>query len=151
MLRHYAVCAVKSKLNVNVALFCVLAWLGQRHAKQTNRALHNLVCPHTQPWLPTVNTPLTNPLYFIVAFSHDDVIKWKHFPRYWPFVRGIHRSPVNSPHKGQWRVALIFSLIWAWTNSWANNRDASDLRRHRAHYNVPVMILSLPSLRWYMA
>ena len=34
---------------------------------------------------------------------HDDVIKWKHFPRYWPFVRGIHRSPVNSPHKGQWR------------------------------------------------
>ena len=32
---------------------------------------------------------------------HDDVIKWKHFPRYWPFVRGMHRSPVNSPHKGQ--------------------------------------------------
>ena len=32
-------------------------------------------------------------------WSHDDVIKWKHFPRYWPFVRGIHRSPVNSPHK----------------------------------------------------
>ena len=30
---------------------------------------------------------------------HDDVIKWKHFPRYWPFVRGIHRWPVNSPHK----------------------------------------------------
>ena len=28
---------------------------------------------------------------------HDDVMKWKHFPRYWPFVRGIHRSPVNSP------------------------------------------------------
>ena len=45
----------------------------------------------------------------------DDVIKWKHFPRYWPFVRGIHRSPVNSPHKGQWRGALIFSLICAWT------------------------------------
>ena len=22
--------------------------------------------------------------------AHDDVIKWKHFPRYWPFVRGIH-------------------------------------------------------------
>ena len=30
---------------------------------------------------------------------HDDVIKWKRFPRYWPFVWGIHRSPVNSPHK----------------------------------------------------
>ena len=42
-----------------------------------------------------------------MASLHDDVIKWKHFPRYWPFVRGIHRSPVNSPHKGQWRGALM--------------------------------------------
>ena len=40
--------------------------------------------------------------------GHDDVIQWKHFPRYWPFVRGIHRSQVNSPHKGQWRWALMF-------------------------------------------
>ena len=31
--------------------------------------------------------------------DHDDVIKWKHFPRYWPLVRGIDRWPVNSPHK----------------------------------------------------
>ena len=43
----------------------------------------------------------------------DDVIKWKRFPRYWPFVRGIHRSPMNSPHKGQWRGSLMFSLICA--------------------------------------
>ena len=42
------------------------------------------------------------------AIVHDDVIKWKHFPRNWPFVRGIHRSQVNSPHKGQWRGALVF-------------------------------------------
>ena len=39
---------------------------------------------------------------------HDDVIKWKHFPSYWPFVRGIHRSSVNSPRKGQWRGTLMF-------------------------------------------
>ena len=45
---------------------------------------------------------------------HDDVIRWKHFPRYWPFVRGIHRSSVNFPHKGQWRVALMLSLICVW-------------------------------------
>ena len=44
------------------------------------------------------------------SLIHGDVIKWKNFPRYWPFVRGIHRSPVNSPHKGQWRGALMFSL-----------------------------------------
>ena len=68
---------------------------------------------------------------------HDDVIKWKRFPRYWPFVRGIHRSPVNSPHKGQWRGALMFSLIWI--NGWINNREAGDLRRYRAHYDVTVM------------
>ena len=46
--------------------------------------------------------------------SHDDVIKWKHFPRYWPFVRGIQRPPVNSPHKGQRREALMFSWICVW-------------------------------------
>ena len=71
--------------------------------------------------------------------SHDDVIKWKHFPRNWPFVRGIHRSPVNSLHKGQWRGALMFSLIGAWINGWVNNREAGHLRRYRTHYDVIVM------------
>ena len=71
--------------------------------------------------------------------NHDDVIKWKHFPRYWPFVRGIHRSPVKSPHKGQWRGALIFSLICVWISGLVNNRETGDLRRHRDHYNVTVM------------
>ena len=48
-------------------------------------------------------------LCFILLLTwHDDVIKRKHYPRCWPFVRGIHRFPVNSPHKGQWREALIF-------------------------------------------
>ena len=73
---------------------------------------------------------------------HDDVIKWKHFPRYWPFVRGIHRSPVNSPHKGQWRGALMLPLICAGINGWVNNREAGDLRRHRTHYDVIVMLTS---------
>ena len=71
---------------------------------------------------------------------HDDVIKWKHFPRYWPFVRGIHRSPVNSQHKGQWHRTFMFSLICAWINRWVNNREADDLRRYRAHYDVIVML-----------
>ena len=70
---------------------------------------------------------------------HHDIIKWKHFPRYWSFVRGIHRSPVNAPHKGQWRGALIFSLICAWINGCVNSREAGDLRRHRTHYDVTVM------------
>ena len=59
--------------------------------------------------------------------SHDDVIKWKHFPRYWSVVQG------------QWRGALIFSLFRSWTKDWINARDAGDLIRHRAHYDVTVM------------
>ena len=70
---------------------------------------------------------------------HDDVIKWKHFPCYWPFVRGTHRSSVNSHHKGQWRGPLMFSSICAWINGWVNKGEAGDLRRHRAHYIVIVM------------
>ena len=71
--------------------------------------------------------------------THDDVIKWKNFSLYWPSLRGIHRSPVNSPHKGQWRRALMFSLICTWINGWENNRETGDLRRHSAHYGVTVM------------
>ena len=72
---------------------------------------------------------------------HDDVIKWKHFSRYWPFVQGIHRSPANSSHTGQWRRALIFSLIFAWINSWENSCEGVDLRHHCAHYDVTIMLL----------
>ena len=52
---------------------------------------------------------------------------------------GIHRWPVNSPLKGKWRGALLFYLIYSWINGWVNNREAGDLRRHRAHYGVIVM------------
>ena len=71
----------------------------------------------------------------MLRLLHDDVIKWKHFPRYWPFVW----SPVNSTHKGQWRGALMFSLFSAWTNGWVNNRNTDDLRRYRTHYDGTVM------------
>ena len=82
---------------------------------------------------------LPNQKFKAMPLNHNDVIKWKHFPRYWPFVREIHRSWVNSPHKGQWRRALMFSLICAWINRWINNPEAGDLRRHRAHHDVTVM------------
>ena len=63
-------------------------------------------------------------------------------------MRGIHRSPVNSPHKGQWRGALRFSLICAWINDRVNNREAGDLRRYRAHYDVIVMCFYYGKI-WY--
>ena len=79
------------------------------------------------------------------------------------FVRWIHRSPAtaDSTHKGQWRGALKLSLIYAWINGRANNRDAGDLRRHCAHHDVTVMnctfsdlwnwrsqIYSMRNIRW---
>ena len=39
--------------------------------------------------------------------SHDDVVKWKPFLRYWPFVRGIHRwIPLTKP------VMRSFDVFW---------------------------------------
>ena len=73
---------------------------------------------------------------------------WRHqmetFSALLAILRGIHRSPMNSPHKGQWRGALMFSLTCVWINGWVNNREAGDLGRHRAHYDVTVMIQSGP-------
>ena len=94
-------------------------------------------------WYPCIwriSKPQTSDLdMFRFRSTHDDVIKWKYFPRYWPFVWGIHRSPVNSPHKGQWRGALMYCLVCAWINGWVNNGEAGDLRRYRAHYDVTLM------------
>ena len=85
------------------------------------------------------------PYYRLIKMFYScDVIKWKKWkkkknPRYWPFVWGIHRSPVNSHYKGQWRGVLMFCLICTWTNGWVNNRYAGDLRCPGAYYDVTVM------------
>ena len=56
---------------------------------------------------------------YLCVCKQDDVIRWKLFPRYWPFLRGIQRSPVNYPHKGQWRGALMFSFTDAFNKRWS--------------------------------
>ena len=86
------------------------------------------------------NTYILNIQYHFCWFGWNIfMITSSNFPRNWPFVRGSHCLPVNSPHKGQWREALMLSFICAWINGWINNREAGDLRRHRAHYDVIVM------------
>ena len=65
------------------------------------------------------------------------VTSW--FPSQKPVTQSL--SPVDSSHKGQWRGALMFCSICAWTSGWANNRGVGDLRRHRAHYDVTVMFV----------
>ena len=69
---------------------------------------------------------------------HDDVIKWKHFPRYWLFVRGF-TGPGESPSQRPVTRNFKFSLICAWRNVWENNREAGDLRRNQTHCDVGVM------------
>ena len=81
----------------------------------------------TSPEIPTYS-------HYIMTSSNGNIFRVTG-----PFVRGIHRSPVSSPHKGQWRGGLMFSLICAWINACVNNRGAGDLRRHRTHYDVIVM------------
>ena len=89
---------------------------------------------HHFEWRRMVTKAIQNICCWRNFTEHDDVIKRKHSPPYWPFVRGIHRPQVNSPHKGQWRGALMFSLICAWTNVWVNNHS------HSAQYDVIVMM-----------
>ena len=67
-------------------------------------------------------------------------------------VISVIKIRLNSPHKSQWRRALMCSLICVWLNGWVNNREAGDFRRYRTHYDVTVMILTcIPGLPAYTA
>ena len=90
---------------------------------------------HAPQWWPTSTHQLSQVGIRNMIWTNDDVIKWKHFPRYWPFVRGIRWIPRTKARDPE----LWFSLICAWINGWVNNGEAGDLRCHRAHYDVTVM------------
>ena len=70
---------------------------------------------------------------------------WRHqmetFSTLLAFCEGNPPVTVDSPHKGQWRGAFVFSLMCAGTNGWENNRDADDLKCHRAHPDSTVMLI----------
>ena len=75
-----------------------------------------------------------------VRLPRDDVIKWKHFPRYWSFVREFTGDRWNPRTKAS--DAELWCFLWsAWINSSVNNGDADDLRCHRIHYDVTVMFV----------
>ena len=126
-----ALCPQKA-VKLDYSMFCVMGQNCRKAVMEWNRACHPGV-PHYWPFVKGIHQS-PGPVW-----GHDATIKWKHFPHHWPFVKGIHWWPVDSPHKGQSGTALMFSLICAWTNSWANNRDAWDLRCHHTHYDITVM------------
>ena len=82
--------------------------------------------PRLSPWY-TSNTskPLEIDLATTVIMVLLEIKNWGH--SLFPAQR----------HKGG---ALMFSLICAWINGWVNNREAGDLKRHHAHYDVTVML-----------
>ena len=86
-------------------------------------SLHYILCGYSSYWF--MKTLLNGNIFYVTGPLC--------------FVRGIHRSPMNYHHRGQWRWALIFSLICAWINRWVNNHEAGDLRRHCNYYDVIVM------------
>ena len=113
--------------------------MSSRYLTRMGGCQDSFPCIRHQATGPICNSLFSYTFTFRNRMFHDDVIRWKKIPRYWPFVRGIQRSAVNYPHKGQWRGSLMFSLICARINCWVNNREAGDLRCHRAHYDVTVM------------
>ena len=72
--------------------------------------------------------------YVNTVATHDDVISWKHFPRYWPFCVG--NSPVTGEFPAQRPVTRSFDVFFdlGLNKCLTNNREAGDLRRHRTHY-----------------
>ena len=92
--------------------------------------------------------------YFTKKIPRDvDSPWWRHqmetFSALMTLCAGIHRAPVTSPLKGQWRGALMFSLICAWISGWANDREAGDLRRHCANFDDAAMRRSeIPNVIW---
>ena len=110
-------------------------------------------CQHRICWWPgfLCYQPISQHDVDNISSTHPSLSWWRHQMETFsallaicagnsPGMRGIHRSPVNSPHKGQWRGALMFSLIYTRIHGWVNTGEAGDLRCHHAHYDVIVML-----------
>ena len=97
---------------------------------ETAKTMHDLKSKRSYPGQLKDCVALNITAISISSLFHDHVMKWKDIPRYWPFMRGIHRSPLNSPHKSHWRGTLMFSLICAWIKGGVSYGETGDLWRH---------------------
>ena len=107
---------------------------------------------HRLTWI-TLLALLGLEAYVMDAMFTSMLSWWRHqmesFIALLALCEGNSPVTVDSPHKGQWRGALMFSLICAWINAWVNNRVAGDSRRHSAYYDVTVMVMAfLPWGHW---
>ena len=125
-----------------------------------------VICGHRRIPLPKASDA---ELWCFPRSAHDDVIKWKHFPRYWPFVReftGPGEFPAQRPvtrsldvffdlrlnkrlskQSWGWWFETLPRPLWRHSNGLnqqlSKKLDAGDLRRHRADYDVIVMVAVL--------
>ena len=84
-----------------------------------------------------LGTPLS--VFFFKQLAAQWRNRMKAFSALLAICAGNWPIPGEFPHKGQWRGALMFSLICVWINGWVNNLEAGDLKRYLAHYDVTVM------------
>ena len=144
-------CPLRRHLNVScryVFVLCCYDLLNRKSVPQWAAAGHNET--RREIWLkPMVLHRITATALSILACHHIDYAStwWRHqmetFSALLALCAGNSPVPVNSPHKGQWRGALMFSLMYAWINDWVNNREAGDLRRHRGHSDVIVILVKI--------
>ena len=131
----------RSSVILEVVYLSTLYWCEVITKYRLNRQMCiQLLCYHV---LMTVGGSALTPSMVVAGVSAASSW-WRHqmetFSALLALCAGIHWWPVNSPHKGQWRGALMCSLICIWISGWVNNREARDLRRHRAHNDVILML-----------
>ena len=127
-------------------LDCLLSRLLRRSSKKTSKLRVTGLCEGNSPGTDQFDAQRTsNGENVSIWWRHRESASswWRHqmetFFALLALCAGNSPVPVISPHKGQWRGALMFSFICVWINDWVNNREAGDLRRHPGHYDVNVM------------
>ena len=116
-----------------------MSWLGQvnwlpnvdpRYIEAIQNSINSLVATVNQA---NMDRYVGGKTWLLWLWRHQ----MKHFPRYCPFVREIHRSLVDSPHK--WTLTRTFevSLLSVWPNCWTNTRLTGNSRRHDGHLTSP--------------
>ena len=107
--------------------------------RRTNTKLHLINCIRVRNTSISLITSVFVPIHHGWKYCTEFIIMMASSNGNFFCVTG--RWPVNSPHKGQWRGALMFYLTCACINGWVNSGEAGDLRRHHGHYDLTLMYI----------
>ena len=144
-------------METSSALLAICAGNSSHKGQWRGALTFSLICTRINEqwwgwWFETPSSPLRRHCNETMAYDQRKHIQqnWMVNGSWWRQMETLSaslafcagNSPVTSEFPSQRPVTRSFdvSLICAWTDDWVNNRNASDLRRHRAHYGVTVMI-----------